>query len=137
MERNIRKDVIFFCGLCGSRLMLQKGRHTIYYRCPKYERENREKEEKVCTNRISLLDSDYLLSELESVQMRGELKVGFKSTLKEFFTFYKSFDISYEITEINEDYIKVFVINNKRKKKKYIYDQNIERGIPYGTGHIR
>lgn len=137
MNRNLRKDVIFYCGLCGSRLMLQKGRHTIYYRCPKYEKEHRTNEETVCTNRISLLDANWLLDELEVLQATNELKEGKKGTINEYFTFYKSFDLSYEIKEINEDYLKVYVLNNKRKKTKYIYDKDIERGLVYGKGYIR
>ena len=133
MNRNIREDVIFFCGLDGERLLLQEGRHTIYYRCPKYKKENRNENEKPCINRISLLDANFIYDELEYVQASNELKEGYKGVIKEYYTFVKSFDISYEIKEINEDFIKVYLINNNRQKKKYIYDKNVSRGVAYAS----
>jgi hypothetical protein len=105
--RDIREDAIFFCGVDGARFFLTKGKYSLYYRCPKYELKNREGDEVVCMNRLSIDDQELLFSELEDLDDEDKIKEGLTGQIRH---------LLYEIVDVNEDYIKVYVINKNKIK---------------------
>lgn len=105
MNINIREDTVFLCGADGKRLHLVNGRHSLYYRCPNYERENRKPDEDVCMNRMSLLEQERMFHELEKVKDSGCLKPEKRGRVMGFV---------YEIYEMDERYLSVYVINKNK-----------------------
>lgn len=105
--RDVREDAIFFCGVDGARFMLTRGKYSMYYRCPKYELKNRVGDEQVCMNRLSLDDEQLLYSELEDLDDEGKIQEGVVGKVRH---------LMYSIDEVNESYIKVYVINKNKIK---------------------
>lgn len=98
---DIRNDTIFLCGVDGKRLELTNGKHSLYYRCPCYRRENREDDD-VCMNRISLKDQESLFNELEQLQKNNCLFYGQGG---------RAGHLAYEIKDAEKDYLAVYVLN--------------------------
>lgn len=105
--RDVRADAIFFCGVDGARLMLTRGKYSMYYRCPKYELKNRVGDETVCMNRLSLDDEELLYSELEDLDDEDNIKEGISGKIRH---------LMYQVAEVNSSYIKVYVINKNKVK---------------------
>lgn len=105
--RNIKEETIICCGVDGDMLRLCPGKYSLYYRCPRYEFKNRNRDEKVCMNRLSLSDAEIIYSVLEDMEDEGRLKAGESGRIMH---------LAYEIAEVNEMYIKVYVINHKKVK---------------------
>lgn len=100
--RDLKEDAIFCCGIDGKELKLVMGKHSLYYRCPNYEKEEREEEDEVCMNRLSLKDLDILYAELEQMRFDRRIKPGEHG---------RKIHLVYEIAEVNPFYIKVYVVN--------------------------
>ena len=86
----------FFCGVDGDRLMLTKGKYSLYYRCPRYELKNRKGDEGVCMNRLSIDDQELMFSELENLDDDDEIVKGVTGQIRH---------LLYEIADVNEDYL--------------------------------
>lgn len=106
--QNIRKNLIFFCGIDGCRFNLTSGRYSLYYRCPRYESIHRKNTEKACMNRLSPTDLEILYSIFEEYIESNSLTTGLHDNY---------LHLEYKVTDINEFYIKVFVINKRFVKK--------------------
>lgn len=104
---NIKEDTVFRCGIDGKPFKLVLGKHSLYYRCPNYELAERGAGNKVCMNRMSLKDVNMLCDELEKMQKENRLAVGEGG---------KRIHLLYEIEEIDEDYLSVYVINTHKIK---------------------
>lgn len=103
-----RNTVILFCGICKKSLEVAEGKHTLYLRCPCYERKNRTKEQDVCMNRISKSDANRVYDYIEGLAIDGNLKKGIS---------FKLINIEAIITDINDFYIAVEIINRHKVKK--------------------
>ena len=73
---DLKRKIQFYCRDCGCRLKLCPGRYSLYYRCPKYEYQFREENEKVCMNRLSLMEAEKLYQNAEAMQLRHSLQNG-------------------------------------------------------------
>ena len=104
---NVRKDVIFFCGVCDQHMRLVSGKFGLFRRCPKYEFANRSAGESVCMNRMSMNDLELMYEELEDMQKKGYFNAG---------TSGKGKHMEYKIAEITPEFAKVWVINTKKIK---------------------
>lgn len=104
---DIKENTIFKCGIDGKQFSLVNGKYSLYYRCPNYEFSERGPGKKVCMNRLSLKDIDILYEELKKMKDENRLKIGEKG---------KRLYLMYEIEDINEDFISVYVINTQKIK---------------------
>lgn len=102
---NIMERILVKCGIDGKTLKLTKGRYSIYYRCPNYESSEREPGKKACMNRLSLKDAEILYAEIEKIEARGNANTGTGGTVGH---------LAYEIGEVNERYMVVYVINTSK-----------------------
>lgn len=107
--RNLKEDTIFCCGIDGKPFKLVPGKYSLYYRCPNYEFKERGPGKKPCMNRISLKDEEILLEELDKMRLEHRIKTGEGG---------KRLNLKYEITEVNDIYIMVNVINTFKIKSK-------------------
>jgi hypothetical protein len=46
---------------------IQNGPHSLFYACPKYHPDNREPDERACSNRINLVDYEIMLKHLQDI----------------------------------------------------------------------
>lgn len=104
---NLKQIINIYCGVDGERLKLVKGKYSIYYRCPKYEKDNRDEYESVCTNNISLKDKQYICSIIQEKYNQGLLRENYE---------HNYMHIRFRIVSINKNEIKVLVINKKKIK---------------------
>lgn len=78
MVKNLWKNITLVCG-CNhcmeTEMKLVQGPSSLFYACPRYYPENREKGEKACANRINLIDYekmvDHFSEEFENSIMEG------------------------------------------------------------------
>lgn len=53
-----------------------RGQHSLFYSCPKYYPQNREKGEVACNNRINLIDYEKMVTYLSEKIANGQLNGG-------------------------------------------------------------
>ena len=100
---SFKRNILFFCKDCGCQFQLVQGRFSVFYRCPKYYVENREMDEPVCNNRMTIYEAHDICSELFMQTKNGNLKKGLQ-------WIHKNSEI--EVLSIVEPYIMISVKNN-------------------------
>ncbi len=55
-------------------MTIQQGATSLFYACPKYHPENRDEDERACSNRISLDDYTKMLEHIHGIIVEAELK---------------------------------------------------------------
>ena len=106
--RDFRKQTVFFCADDGAYMGLVVGRYGIFYRCDKYFFKNRKPGDAICTNHFSLKEREDLYAELSFLEGKGGLKAGQKGLAG---------PIHYEISEVNNQLIKVKVRREDKERK--------------------
>lgn len=94
----------FLCGLDGETMQLTEGKYSLFYRCPCYYKENREEEQPVCNNSLSLKDAQKIQKEIEEKLEEGELKEDEWGEIP---------GVIYRVCEIYDGLITVFVVQKK------------------------
>lgn len=79
MIKNIWSNVKFFCGHDHKEpieMAYQQGPDSLFYACPKYHPENREPEERACSNRLNLVNAEKIINQFANeVEKRGFIGV--------------------------------------------------------------
>ena len=113
MITNLWKTIKIYCGNNHDELVeLQpvQGPLSLFYACPKYYEQNREKNEKMCDNRLNLNDYNALVEHLTKIISEAEEEnmildlTGYK---------WKNKGVSYEIFKYSDISIKVKVYSTK------------------------
>ena len=99
--------VVFVCEEDKAMFELVKGKYNLYYRCMKYDRENRQDNENVCMNRLSLKDAYMMYSILEDLENKGRLTAGASGREKW---------IDYKIISADDELIFVTIYNHNYLK---------------------
>lgn len=76
MNKKLRDKILFYCGNHDIRFRLCIGKHSLYYRCPKYEMEYRDDREIICMNRLSLYHAEKIYEAAEKLYFSRKLKEG-------------------------------------------------------------
>lgn len=64
MIKNIWDITTFYCGHNHKepvKLQIQQGINSLFYACPKYKKENRSDDERVCANRLNLINAQKII----------------------------------------------------------------------------
>ena len=64
------KNIVPVCGNHGGEripMVINNGPHSLFYSCPKYHPENREKGERACNNRINLIEYEKMVSHVMEI----------------------------------------------------------------------
>lgn len=108
------KYVKIVCGNHGSRndidMVIQQGPHSLFYACPKYYTDNRNKDEVPCMNRINLIDYEKMLSYLADVMVQAE-RNGEVCNLKNYK--WERNGIQYHVLEHTDEKLVVKMFNKK------------------------
>lgn len=120
------QPIVYFCGFHHTRLKTMQGRSMLYYACPKYKKDGRAEGEKVCTNHVSRKAIKQIKEDLEYQKSIGNLILGYEGVIRTavWGTRVKRVTVSgtekrvyYKVLELNEDYIGVGIISERRGKK--------------------
>lgn len=103
-SRNFKRETVFVCEKDRKRLLLCKGKYSLYYRCPNYELKNRGPNENVCMNRMSIYDRNLLIDELEYLNDEEKLIVGTEGCINA---------IRYKVIDINNTFIIVSIFHKR------------------------
>lgn len=93
-------EFAYYCGIDGKRMQLSEGKYTLYWRCPKYEEQNRDPGEKSCQNRLSWKEASQI--DKLNIETGKRYRVGTLDILG---------------GPVEEGIMKVFVINRRTCKK--------------------
>ena len=72
MIKGLWKTVNLVCGCHEEEIVMNinNGPHSLFYSCPKYYPENRTKEERVCPNRLNLVDYERMLNRISDEMLK-------------------------------------------------------------------
>lgn len=115
MITNLWQSVEIYCDNHEEpiKMTIQQGPHSLFYSCPKYYPENRNEDERACSNRINLIDYEAMINYIGNLLMDAELnnRSDNLANIK-----WQSKGIEYYITKHTKGLIKVKMINKKAIK---------------------
>ena len=121
-KKQIMQKLVFVCGVHDKRFLIERGRNLIYYMCPNYKAENRDIDDEICTNFASRNTINIIRNDIEALYEADMLKNGYKNfiVIRRWNTqkplSHKSnqpVKMYYEVTDINESYIKIAIKNER------------------------
>ena len=112
---NSWKNIIPICGNHNERIemTINSGPHSLFYSCPKYYPENREKDERACNNRINLIVYQKMVDKLMGMIAETALEGGSIDLTNYSWT---SKGITYKVLETKGDTLYVQILNKRAMK---------------------
>lgn len=112
MVKNIWKMVSFVCGCHEEEIKMTEkiGHKNLFYSCPKYYPENREKNERACANNVAGDDVEKIVEQLSKI-IEEEIATNPAANLTNYSFKLKSYEL--KVLEHTKDNIKISVKNKK------------------------
>ena len=113
MIKNLWSKTTVICGNHKTdfpKMSLKTGQQSMFYSCPKYYPENRNKEERACRNHVSCDDFEKILDIL-SKEMDNQMQFGTIPNLTNYTFKFKTIDVV--VTEHTADKLIIKIFNKK------------------------
>lgn len=115
MVKGLWKTITLICGCHKEEISMginNNGPHSLFYSCPKYYPENRDKSERACANRINLVDYERMLDHI-SLEMSKRLSNNETTDMTNYKWEDKKSHIIFEVISHTPEEMKIKMINRK------------------------
>lgn len=114
--------IVYVCGIHNKKCKPEQGRDWLYYMCPNYKLENRNANENICGNFASVNVISIIENDIQALLDAKLLEIGYRD-----YVTVRRWDVTkplqhkknqavtiyYEVVDINKDYIKVAITNER------------------------